>query len=511
MGIGLVLVLMAALPGEGAQARRQRPIAAGEVDAPAPAAAPTVPAVAPADVPASKRAATPPGPTPLPADLPAHARFVVVELHDEVNLGMAAFVERVAGGLSAGDILVLDINTFGGRVDAAVTIRDALLHTHDVGAKTIAFINPRAISAGALISFATDIIVVAPASTMGAATPVTIGDGGKMEPVEEKVVSYMRQEMRATAEARGRSGDIAEAMVDADREVDGLDDAGKLLTLDGKLLLSWGVASFEANDLDELVRDLGYGGPDGKTFEVVRVQWSWAEVVAGWLSSSIISGLLMTIGMLGLMIGLYTGGSPLPLGLGGACLALFFFGHTVVNLAGVEDILLFAAGLVLLGVEVFVPGHILPGILGVLCILAALVLGLIDFDKVDFAVQWHAGYISRAVATVFGSVLATAVLGYAAFRVLPSSRFGRGLILSTAIDARSTDDTDADLGALVGQVGTADSDLRPSGKVMVGGRRVEAVAERGYIARGTAISVVRREGFHVVVAAVKGDSKGEQA
>jgi membrane-bound serine protease (ClpP class) len=418
---------------------------------------------------------------------------------------MAAYVERVAGGLRAGDILVLDINTFGGRVDAAVTIRDALLSLGDRGAKVVAWVHPRAISAGALISYAADVIVVSPGSTMGAATPVQI-EGGKMESVEEKVVSYMREEMRSTAEARGRNGDIAAAMVDPDMEVAGLDDKGKTLTLDGKTSLEWGVASFEAKDFDALAAGLGYGG-GGKPYEVQEVGWSWAEKIAGWLSSSVISGLLMTLGMLGIMIGLYTGGSPIALGLGGGCLALFFFGHHIVNLAGIEDILLFLVGAGLIAYEVLIPGHIVPGIVGVICILAALFLGLIDLDKVDFTVQWHAGYVGRALATVFGSILATVALTFAAFKFLPETSLGRGLLLSARIDARAADRAAEEGESIVGEIGTAVTGLRPSGKVKVGDRRYEARAEHGFIEPGTAVKILRREGFHVVVAALPQESE----
>ncbi|MBW2737203.1 MAG: hypothetical protein JRH20_32900 [Deltaproteobacteria bacterium] len=379
------------------------------------------------------------GPHPLPTKLPQKPNFIIVPLQEEVSLGMAAFVERVTKRLQATDILVLDIKTFGGRVDAAVTIRDALLHARDKGAKTVAYINPRAISAGALISFATDVIVVAPGATMGAATPIQIGEGGKSKPAGEKVVSYMRKEMRATAEARGRNGDIAEAMVDADIAIEGLSAKGKLLTLDGKEALNWGVASFEADNHEALFKGLGYQGTKGQAYSVTEVRWSWAERVAGWLSSAAVSSLLMSIGMLGLMIGLYTGGSPLPLALGGACLSLFFFGHYVVHLAGVEDMLLFGAGLLLLAFEVFIPGHIAPGVLGVLCIIGSLFLGLINFKTIPLDVQWQTGSISAALAAVSASLLATAALGYGVVRMLPHSKFGRPLILTTALEGKATD------------------------------------------------------------------------
>jgi len=469
----------------------------------------------PGDLPASKRAVEPPGPFRIPDDLPEAsrgepfpnpARFVVIELHSEVSLGMASFVERVVGNLSRGDILVLDIKTFGGRVDAAVRIRDALLNARsEHGAWTLAYIHPRAISAGALIAFANDIIAVAPGATMGAATPVTV-ESGEMKPTDEKVVSYMRKEMRATAEARGRNGDIAEAMVDRDREVDGLNDKGKLLTLDGTQALEWKIASFEAINLQAVIDKLGYGPDSGRTYTIKRVDWSWAETLAGWLSGSMLSGLLMTIGMLGIMIGLYTGGNPVPLVVGGVCLALFFFGHHVVDLVGIEELLVFVVGAGLIIFELLVPGHVLPGVFGVILIVASLIMGLVELDTVPFAIQWREGWITRALATVFGSILATAVLTYAAFRMLPESQYVRKLLLPTAIKGRSTDKTEPELAALVGEVGEAVTHLRPSGKVKIAGRRYDAVAEYGYVEAGKPVKVLRTKAFSIVVTALKEDA-----
>jgi hypothetical protein len=110
------------------------------------------------------------------------------------------------------------------------------------------------------------------------------------------------------------------------------------------------VASVESATRDAVFRDLGYDGKE-RSFEVKEVGWSWGEKIAGWLSSAMVSSLLMTIGMLGLMIGLYTGGSPIPLTVGALCLLLFFFGHYVTHLVGLEDILLFGAGIALVAVD----------------------------------------------------------------------------------------------------------------------------------------------------------------
>jgi|GEM_PF-461962 len=437
------------------------------------------------------------GAFPLPKDLPAHARFVLIDLHDEVTLGMAAFVKRVVGSFNKDDILVVDINTFGGRVDAAVQIADALKSVRGKGAFALAYIHPRAISAGALISYACDIIVVAPGATMGAATPISI-EGGKAKAVGEKFVSYMRTEMGAIAKSKGRKKAVAEAMVDNYQEVDGLIDRGKLLTLDGDQALQWYVASFKAESLDKVITELGYKQA-GRSYTTKEMHWSWAEKLAAWLSSSMVSGLLMTIGMLGLMLGLYTGGNPIPLVVGGACLMLFFFGAHVVDLAGIEEILLFVVGIGLIIFETIVPGHLVSGVVGLILVVGALIMGLINLDTVPAAVQWQQGWILSALATVFGSILATTILAYAAFKLMPDTKFGRRLIMDAAIDGRATGRVDSDNDSVVGREGVADTDLRPSGRIKVDGKRYDAVARHGHIAKGDPVKVVSVRGFSVVV------------
>src|SRR5688500_5287976 len=165
----------------------------------------------------------------LPAQTPAPVVYVA-PVEGIIDLGLAPFVRRVLDEAAEQQAaaVVLEINTFGGRVDAAVVIRDALLRAR---VPTVAFVNKRAISAGALISLAAERIAVAEGATIGAATPVAMGPEGGAQPVSEKTVSYMRKECRATAEHRKRPPLIAEAMVDADVVVPDLVEKGKLLTL----------------------------------------------------------------------------------------------------------------------------------------------------------------------------------------------------------------------------------------------------------------------------------------
>ncbi len=462
-----------------------------------------------------------------PVKLVAGATKVyVVPIHGTIDLGLAPFVKRVLKGLGPHDVVILDIDTFGGRVDAAVKIRDALLSTK---AKTIAFVNRRAISAGALISLACDLIVMTPGASMGAATPVQIS-GGKMKPTDEKVVSYMRKEMKSTAEAKGRRGDIAEAMVDREAEVTDVPDVflkkisglrkGKLLTMTTEEALKLGMADLQAADLADLRRQIGI-----QDVAMLRPKVNWAEKVSRFLTGPIVAGLLLTIGMLGLLIELYTPGIGVAGILGLICLVLFFFGHMIADLAGWGHVLLFMAGVVLLGLEIFViPGFGIAGISGLTLILVSLVLALSGMHSVPFRVAWSLGYMSRALAMVFGSIAFTAVLGFLAIKYMPRSRLFSPMFLQTE-SARLKGGTGRGAGSpgpggsgrsdsLAGELpergarGLALTVLRPAGKVRFSGKTFSAVAEGDLVTKGTEVEVVRHQAGRVVVRPLVGDHQG---
>ena len=173
--------------------------------------------------------------------------------------------------------LILEIDTFGGRLDSAVKIKDILI---DTKIDTIAFINKKAISAGALISLATRHIVMAPGSTIGAATPVRL-TYWEERPASEKVISYFRKEMKSTAEANNHPGDIAEAMVDPDVKIEGVVEKGKLLTLTTKEALRLKVAEHEAKSLEELLQKLHLQG-----IEIEKRPIPWTEKVVDLVPST---------------------------------------------------------------------------------------------------------------------------------------------------------------------------------------------------------------------------------
>ena len=407
-----------------------------------------------------------------------HLKFL-----DVVDLGIAPFVRRaISEAEDAGaTAIVMEMDTPGGRVDAAIQIKDALL---DTNLTTIVFIHKGAISAGALIAYAHDYIVWSEGSTMGAATPIQMGGGGQAEPVEEKMTSFMRGLMRATAEARDRDGLIAEAMVDAEIEVPGVSEKGKLLTATFNQAEELGILDARAESVEELLVDAGLGGAT-----VITVKENWAERIARILTHPVVSSLLMTFGFLGLLIEFYTAGFGITGIIGISCLLLFFFGHMIVQLAGFEELLVFSVGLVLIGLEIFVfPGFGVAGVLGLLAVIAALILSLVGIE-IDIA--FHAGLLEQALIQVFVAVILSGVGTIVVLRYLPSLRPVRRLILARSLRAEDGAVAREVLpDALLGRVTVAETDLRPVGMGRIDGRRVELQTRGEYIKTGSRVRVV---------------------
>ena len=422
----------------------------------------------------------------------------VAPIEGMIDLGLAPFVQRVLSEATkeGAAAVILEINTFGGRVDAAVLIRDALLNAR---VPTVAFINKRAISAGALISLAAEKIFMANGGTIGAATPVQMGQpGAPAQPVEEKTVSYVRKEFRATAEARKRPPLIAEAMVDVDVEIPGLIEKGKLLTLTTEEALKHKIADLRAETLESVLEQLGLAGA-----QVRRVSPNWAEGLVRFLTNPIVSSLLMTVGMLGIFLEIRTPGFGLPGGLGIASLALFFWGHWLVQLAGWEEMLLVASGFVLLILEIFVvPGFGLAGVLGIGALLAGLSLSLIGGGA-----TWE--FAAIAMGRVLISVLLALAASLLLLRFLPRLPFGRQLILETGLAAgegyASAPESD---NRWLGKSGTALSPLRPAGIAVIDGERVDVVSDGEFIDAGISISVTRVDGNRIVVRRHRASTEG---
>jgi len=435
-------------------------------------------------------------------------RIVVVDIKGMVELGMLAFVQRTIGRTKPTDLVIIDVDTLGGRVDAAIRIRDALLRAKG---KTLAYINPRAISAGALISLACDLMIMAPGGSIGAATPITVS-GGKASPVGEKYVSYMRKEMKATAEAKGRRGDLAEAMVDMSIEVKNVPPElkesisglkkGKLLTLTTTEALALDMVEGRAASFDDLVGQLGL-----KDVPVVRPTENWAEKLARFLINPALTGILMLVGLLGIFIEMRTPGFGVAGTLGILCLAVVLFGHKIAGLGGWEPLLIFLLGVGLLAVEIFItPGFGVLGGLGIIAVITSLVWAIIGAGGIPLSISWDQGYVTSAMARVFGVIIVTAVIGALLVWLLPKAPGPLGRLMLSAMS-----NGDASAGAhdlpvgmvdkqeLVGLTGVTETALRPTGRARIEGKRLEVESRGGFVKKGVTVKVVEAVGRRIVV------------
>jgi membrane-bound serine protease (ClpP class) len=431
---------------------------------------------------------------------------LVVHVRDTVDLGLAPYLARVlseAAELNSPAVIV-EINTPGGRLDAALQIREALLGAR---VRTIAFVNREALSAGALIALAAQDIYVAPGGVIGAATPV---DGAGVT-ADAKTISAVRSIFRATAEQRGRDPLLAEAMVDPSVDVP-LAPVGELLTFTAEEARGAGYADGIVPDRQALLDAAGLDDA------VVRdLDLSLAEQLVRVLTAPAVAGLLVAIGLLLLLADLLTAGFGVVGVVGIGMLALFFWGHMLAGLAGWEGVALVTVGLLLIAAELLViPGFGAAGVLGLLALGAGLYVSLVGGQVVT------AGDIVRAVSTLAVAAAALAAGAVLLLRYLP--RVGRlqGLILQAQVGIPGAAAPAArrpwlggarleahrlagngDRPTLLGATGVARSYLRPGGIAEIDGARVDVVTEGEYIPAGTPIEVIADEGYRRVVRRVR--------
>lgn len=429
-------------------------------------------------------------------------KVAILTFHGQVDENLYGYVERVLEQAEKDgcQIVVLDMETYGGLLESAAKIRDALLRTKLV---TVTYINNRAISAGAITAIATQHIYMNPNGTFGDAAPVMMTLQGGMEEAPEKIVSNLRAEMRSTAQATGRSPEIAEAMVDKSMEITGLVDKGKLLTFTAREAVDAGFIEGTALGMDSVLNQLGEKlGFERYTKKYYPV--SPAESFARFLSLPPVAMLLAMIGMVMLFVEAKIPGFGLAGGIALLCFALLFWGQSIADLAGWEEIILFVLGIGLLGLEIFVtPGFGVLGIGGIASIAASLIFAFSTVSPSDpfihpddFALPSLYQPLGMFAMVVVMSVVMMILLA----SVLPSTPLFHAVTLSERERVEegyhSTEERTLEL---VGLRGRAVSPLRPAGIMMAGEEKYDVVSEGGLIASGALIEVIAVEGRRVIV------------
>lgn len=412
----------------------------------------------------------------------------VVPIDGMIDNVLARYVQRAVSDAEAAEaaLIVFHIDTFGGLVDAADAIRKTLL---SAGPPTVAFIDRNAASAGALISYACDRIVMVPGASIGAATVV---EGGSGEAAPDKYQSYMRGLMRSTAEANGRDPRIAEAMVDENLEVEGVSAAGQVLTLSASEALRLGVADAVLDDIGAVLAQAGVSEAN-----LVAHRASGTERLLRFLSSPILQSLLMLMMMGGLYFELQTPGVGFAGAIAAVGAALFFAPHYMMGLVESWELVLFGIGVVLLLAEIFIiPGFGIAGVTGLILVVGSLFAALVG--NVGFSFP-PAEALASAVITMAVTLVLLIVLMFSLGRYLPKSERFNQLVLAPELSSVTGYVSADTIDDLAGRSGVTVTPLRPSGTAEIEGERVDVIAAGEFIPAGTPVQVVRVRGSRVEV------------
>lgn len=476
-------------------------------------------------------------------------KVYVIPLREDVDRYLGVFLGRSleAAKRSEAELVILEINTFGGRVDTALEIASKIGSAN--WAKTVAYVpsdsNGQGVSwsAGALIAFSCSEIWMAPGTSMGAAAPVYQSAEGT-KPAEEKTVSALRGQITALAEKNNYPLSVALAMVDediilrevilngepavlTDSEIDAIknqdgnlvigktvSDAGKLLTLTAGQMEKYAVSQGSVSTLDELVQSLGY-----RLEDVFIVEKSPSDTIITLLSSSALTSILLLVALVALYLEITSPGFGIPGAIALMCFGLIFATSSLMGNLSPQELLLLLAGILLLLLEIFViPGFGIAGVAGILMIIISLSLSLQNFFLPQFSWQWE--ITGRNLRTVGIGILGS-ILGIGTIMIsFPRTSLFNRLVLKDPNNPeygdqveknhqrkdgessiKKPDNSSFEEMIQVYKIGYVATDLRPVGKIVVDGHKIVAETEGEYCVKGTQVTIVRIEGKKVVVAA----------
>lgn len=388
-----------------------------------------------------------------------------------------AFEDAEAKGA---DLILIHLNTYGGMVLTADSISTRIVNSR---IPVVVFIDNNAASAGAWISISCDSIYMRKGARIGAATVVT----QDAQALPDKYQSYMRSSMRATAEAKGRNPEIAEAMVDPDIYIEGITDSGKVLTFTTSEAIKHGFCEGVAETVEEVINKYGF-----EDYEIVFQELTLIDRIIGFLVKPFISGLLIMLIIGGIYFELQTPGVGFPLAAAITGAVLYFAPLYLEGLAEHWEILIFIVGLILLGVEIFaLPGFGVPGVLGITLIITGLALSMLENVRFDFS-----GVNTGSVLISFSIVITAIFMALVSSYFLTINIFGHSTRLFGQLSLET--EQKAELGytimeeglqSLIGSQGIAVTILRPVGKIEINDIHYDAAAETGYLEKGDRVVV----------------------
>lgn len=411
------------------------------------------------------------------ADSEGEGKLVyVVPIENEVERGLEAFLNRVTQEAmeEGANHIIFEIDTPGGRVDAAGQIANIL---QNLEISSTSFIVNEALSAGSYIALNTDSIYMKPHATMGASGVIT----QEGTAADKKAQSAWLAAMKSAAESKGRDPLYAAAMADPDIDLPEYGAGkGEFLTLGPKVAEEINYSEGTLNNRTELLHELGLSGAT-----IVETETSLAEEAARFLTNPVVIPILLSIASLGLVVELYSPGFGVPGIMGLIALVLFFYGHIIAGLAGMEAIILLIIGIILIIIEFFVAGGII-GLIGIGAVLTSLFLSGASITHMS---------LSIAIALIAAIVLAVIL-----FKWIGMDRgIFRYIVLRDSATTEQGYVSSENKLELIGLEGTTVTPLRPSGTAEINGERVDVVSEGGFIEVNQKVKVVKVEGVRVVV------------
>jgi len=449
----------------------------------------------------------------------------VVPVSGTVDPGMAGYIKRAYHKVSEkpNNLIIFEMDSFGGRVDSALEIVDTLLKLPKE--RTVAFESVKAISAGAVIALACGDLAMKPGTTIGDCAPISFSSEGP-QMMGEKFQSPLRAKFRALAKRNGYPEKLAEAMVTASIvvykiEKDGktiyidsqgyedLTDAekqsiaskvtvikeGELLTMENEEAVELGFSEMTVSTIDELLKAKGFAD-----YRIIRIEETWSEALVRFIGK--ITPILMMIGLAALYTEMKAPGFGVPGIVGISCLALVFLNQYLVGLAGYTEFLIIMAGVILMGIELFVlPGFGIAGYAGLGCMVAGMVLALQDFVIPDPSFPWQQTLLVDNIIMVLGSFLCSFFLALFILKyVMPKvSVFTKeGPYLTTTLKDSHADSRQV-ARVKTGDMGIAETPLRPSGRVKIDGELFDVITQNEFLEKGSQVIVSEIKGNRIIV------------
>lgn len=398
-------------------------------------------------------------------------KVYILPVKGVINKGVEQFIKRGIKKAEAEKVkaIIFEIDTPGGEVRAADNISKAIL---DTSLPTISFINNEASSAGVIVAISCEKIYMSPNSTIGAA---------ETRPKEEKYISYWSSRLQSVAEENGRDAKLIAAMADADIEIKGIKQKGKILSLTTRQAINIKLADDIAENYEELLIKANL-----KDNLVVEIKKNPAEKFVQLLMNPYITLILLAIGFIGVITEIFTPGFGLPGIIGILAFGMLFGANIMIEATKYWIIGIFILGIMLLIIEIFVPGFGVFGVLGTIFCILSIIFAFPDTKQIF-------------VSIVFAFIISCIII-YLLLRYIIKTPISSTIILETKQEkSKGYIASHKNIQEFLGKKGISLTPLRPSGLAMFDGKKLDVLSDGEFISKGEKIEVVKVEGNKIIV------------